>query len=72
MVLLLRTCLLLARVFWSVWVLTPDQRPSIRMPGHLYREGGSCSQPGCTGRLRWNSRGLLKCNKCFRTFVRAD
>jgi hypothetical protein len=69
---LLRTCLLLAHVLWSVLVLTPDQRPSIRMPGYQYREGGSCTKPGCAGRLKWNSQGQLQCNKCFSTFVRAD
>jgi hypothetical protein len=69
---LLRTCLLLARALLAAWVLSPDQRPSIRMPGYLYRQGGSCPQRGCAGRLKWNSKGQLKCNKCFTTFVRSD
>lgn len=69
---LLRTCLVLARALWAIQLLAPDQRPSIRMPGHLYREDHGCTQPGCSGRLKWNSQGLLKCNKCFSTFVRID
>ena len=68
----LQMCLLLVRALWAVLVLSPDQRPSIRMPGHLYREGRGCTQQGCSGRLKWNSQGLLKCNKCFSTFFRAD
>lgn len=69
---LLRTCLVLARAMWCASMLSPDQRPSIRMPGYLYREGGSCTQPRCVGRLKWNSQGQLKCNKCFSIFVRAN
>ena len=69
---MLQLCAVLARILWFMMVLSPDQRPSIRMPGHLYREDNGCTRRGCSGRLKWSSQGQLKCNKCFATFVLAE